>query len=210
MEQQKAEEAKDVFEKYCSAAGVSHSWSNPQGETVEELIALSHYADLIVVTQQGSIRNARASHDLESAVVMGAARPVLVVPYIGASRPMGKRVLVAWNDSREATRAVNDAMPLLVNADFVDVLTITEAEGREYRPTEMAHYLARHGVTCEASNLAQAGLSPAHHILNRATDRDMDTVVMGAYGHSRLRELVLGGDSRTILQQMTVPVLMSH
>jgi len=121
-------------------------------------------------------------------------------------------VLVAWNGSREATRAVHDALPLLRRAEKVTVLSIDPDEDAEPRlpGADVSLHLARHGVTAQAATIAGTDVAVGDLLLSYAADHDIDLIVMGAYGHTRLREVVLGGATRTLLRHMTVPVLMSH
>jgi nucleotide-binding universal stress UspA family protein len=126
-----------------------------------------------------------------------------------------ERVLVAWDGSHEAARAVHDALPLLVRAERGVSLVVVDPErlaGRtgDQPGADMAAHLARHGVRVEVATIPGAGLSVADVLLDRATDESADLIVMGGYGHARLREVVLGGTTRKILKQMTVPVLFSH
>jgi nucleotide-binding universal stress UspA family protein len=144
-------------------------------------------------------------------LVLGAGRPVLLVPYAGRYADAGKRVLIAWNASREAARAVADALPLLVRADAVDVVAFAPGgDHGEVPGADLAHYLARHGVKANAAVDSAPEVAIGERILTRAADTDADLIVMGAYGRSRLSELVLGGATRTLLAAMTVPVLMAH
>ncbi len=137
-----------------------------------------------------------------------------MVPYIGARQEMGRNVLVAWNGSREATRAVNDALPILERADKVTVLAVNPGKnGNDHGDipsADIALHLARHGVKAEASQTVSDELEVGSIILSRISDLGADLVVMGAYGHSRMRELMMGGVTRDLLRHMTVPVLMSH
>src|SRR5262249_21576660 len=127
---------------------------------------------------------------------------------------LGGRVLIGWDASREAARAVKDAMPLLAAAEAVKVLSI-DAEQSPQRHGEMpgadiALYLARHAVKTQVERTVSAGIDIGNTLLSRTVDLEADLLVMGAYGHSRVRELMLGGATRTVLQSMTAPVLMSH
>ena len=123
----------------------------------------------------------------------------------------GKRVLVAWNASREAARAVSDALPLLAGADAVEIVAFAPGGDHGEPPAaDIALYLARHGVKAIAARDVAPGIDIGARILTRAANADADLIVMGAYGHSRLRELALGGATRTLLEAMTVPVLMAH
>jgi nucleotide-binding universal stress UspA family protein len=137
---------------------------------------------------------------------------VLVVPRYGTFDTVGERVLVAWNGSREATRAVHDALPILKLATKVTVLSIDPERdtGDRIPSADIALHLARHGVAAEGTSTVGLDISVGDLLLSRAADLGADLIVMGAYGHSRMRELVLGGATRHILQHMTVPVLMSH
>jgi nucleotide-binding universal stress UspA family protein len=142
---------------------------------------------------------------------MSAGRPVLMVPYAGRFPDTGKRVLIAWNAGREAARAVTDAMPLLSKAQSVEVVAFGEGgDHGEVPGADLALFLARHGVKATAARQHAPGVDIGNQILSRAADVNADLIVMGAYGHSRLRELALGGATRSVLDAMTVPVLMAH
>jgi nucleotide-binding universal stress UspA family protein len=145
---------------------------------------------------------------------MQAGRPVLVYPYAGKFDAAPKHVLISWNASREATRAVTDAIPFLRAAQKVTVLAInpkTSAEGHGDIPAaDIALYLSRHGVKAEAMADPAVQIDIGNYLLSRAADLSVDMIVMGAYGHARMRELVFGGVTQTIMREMTVPVLLSH
>ena len=147
-------------------------------------------------------------------VVMAAGRPVLIVPYMGTHERTGKRVVIAWNASREAARAVNDSLPLLETADEVHVLVLdVDASNVENAPlpgADICLHLARHGIDAQAHHVQATEIDVANLLLSQVADMDGDLLVMGGYGHSRLREIMLGGATRDVLAQMTVPVLMSH
>lgn len=169
----------------------------------------ARYADLIVVGQGPASEGGIVEN-----LVLNAGRPVLVVPRNWEHRPVGERVMVAWNARREATRALTDAVPLLQRAKQVDIVTVnaeTQREGHGELPgADIALYLARHGVKANVLATTAEDIDVGDWLLSRAADLGADMMVMGAYGHSRLRELVLGGATRTVLDSMTVPVLMSH
>jgi len=182
-----------------------------EGDAAEIACLHARYADLVVAAQPG---NGGAGASFVEALVLTAGRPLLLIPNAMAATSLGTRVMVAWNASREATRAVTDALPLLAGAGKVHVVTVNAApeEGGhgEVPGTDIALYLSRHGVEAEVDETYAAGVDIGEWLLSRAADLDVDLLVMGAYGHSRLRELVLGGATRTLLESMTVPVLMSH
>lgn len=141
-----------------------------------------------------------------------SGRPVLVVPYIQRAGLKLDRVMVCWDGSRNAARAINDAMPFLSRAKAVDVVTISAGKDKsgEIKGVDIAQHLARHGLNVELRRINAGDVDVANVILSDAADRDADFIVMGGYGHSRLREFVLGGATRGILSSMTVPTLMSH
>jgi nucleotide-binding universal stress UspA family protein len=149
---------------------------------------------------------------LVEAALFDSGRPVLIVPYIQQRGLTLDRVIVAWDGSRSAARAVADAMPLLVRAKATEVLTVASepAKSDEMPGADIAHHLARHGVKVEVDSIVTVDTDVASTILSHAADISGDFLVMGGYGHSRLREFVLGGVTRGILRSMTVPTLMSH
>jgi nucleotide-binding universal stress UspA family protein len=153
--------------------------------------------------------------DFVSDVVLAAGKPVLIVPYVGHFDQVGKRSFVAWNATREAARALTDALPMLERADGVEVAWFDPGRGtsdgiQERARADTAHYLEQHGIRAHVARHPAAGLDVGDLILSRAADAAADSIVMGAYGHSRLRERILGGATRNVLKSMTVPVLMSH
>jgi nucleotide-binding universal stress UspA family protein len=176
----------------------------------------ARYADLVVVGQKdpGGEESSGAGADFAEELVLSAGRPVLLVPYAGRFAVVGRRILVAWNAGREAARAVTDALPLLTRADAVHVVAFNpDKGGADHGDTpgaDIGLYLARHGVKVSVAQQQNEELAVGEQILSRAADLSVDLIVMGAYGHSRVRELMLGGATRTLLDSMTVPVLMSH
>lgn len=198
----------------CRGSGAAE-WRDLPGDPLYAVQLSARYADLIVAGQPDpDIDDDEALSGFAGDMVLFAGRPVLFVPYAGRFQKLGTRVLVAWNASREAARAVRDALPLLERAKRVDVVAFDPqgggADHGERPGADIALYLARHGVKASAAEQHGSGIEIGAQILSRAADMDADLIVMGAYGHSRLRERVLGGATRTLLESMTVPVLMSH
>ncbi len=205
------ETAAALFERSVAAHGVgSHAWRAVDGDVVDVMVTHARYVDLTVIGQNEGEEQA----SLVDYLALDAGRPVLVVPDAGAYPTVGERVVVAWNAGREATRAVNDALPLLRRAKKVMVLTINanpSARGHGEEPgADIALHLARHGVDVEVRQEVSRDLDVGETLLARLADEDADLLVMGAYGRSRVREIILGGATRHVLQHMTVPVLMSH
>jgi len=187
--------------------GCRIEWRSVEGDIAETALLHSRYADLIVLGQTG----AEVSTGLAESVLMGSGRPVLMVPHEGSFPSVGERVLIAWNRSREATRAVHDALPLLTSAKQVTVMEVDSSHRDGHIPgADVVRHLTRHGARAEASSTTANGIDVGNAILSRAADLGIDCLVMGGYGHSRLGELVFGGVTRTIMDTMTVPTLMSH
>ena len=195
--------------------GARAEWRASHDDALDALRLNARYSDVVVVGQreEDAERDTGIAPELVDELVLSCPRPVLVVPYAGHFSGAAKRVLVAWNASAEASRAIAGALPLLARAERVNVVVFhagTPGNHGEEPGADAALYLARHGVKASVSTYGSPGLDIGSQILTRAADLSVDLIVMGAYGHSRLRELVLGGATRTLLESMTVPVLMSH
>jgi nucleotide-binding universal stress UspA family protein len=167
--------------------------------------------DLSVVGQKESAKTAVEELLIEAAL-FESGRPVVIVPYIQKDPLKLERVLVCWDRSRNAARAIADAMPFLERAKGIDLLTISSKDVRRDEPqgADIADHLIRHGLKVDIRRIVSSDADIASTILSFAADSVTDFVVMGGYGHSRLREFILGGATRGILGAMTVPTLMSH
>jgi nucleotide-binding universal stress UspA family protein len=201
------------FEEAARLAGVS-----AESRLVEASVSgaagvfgsIARCYDLSVVGQ-AEPKSMRDNLMIEGAL-FDSGRPVLVVPYIQRAGIKLDRVMVCWDGSRNAARAINDAMPFLTRAKKVDVTTIgtIQNNANEIQCANIVKHLARHGSNVELRRINGGDVDVANVILSDAADRDADLIVMGGYGHSRLREFILGGATRGILSSMTVPTLMSH
>lgn len=211
---QRCDRAEQQFRTTVDRSQVGNEWRLAQGELANTLSRHARYADLVILGQEGAEDQKMVIGGLPDSVILGCGRPALVVPYIGASTPPGKHAIVAWNGSREAARAVNDALPLLAGADRVDVMCVnpgqSELQDAPLPGADLCLHLARHGVKAEAQEVVASDLEVGDVLLSRAADHGADLIVMGAYGHARWREVVLGGATRQLLNQMTIPVFMSH
>lgn len=206
--------AKTAFTKAVKGVQLSTEWRSETGYVDAQLGIHARYADLVVVGQSDPEAGSDAPANLPEALALSTGRPALVVPHIGASATPGKTVMLCWNASRESARAASDALPLLRGADKVIVLSVDprpSADGHGAEPgADVATWLTRHGVKVTVQRDVAADSDVGGVILSRAADHDVDLIVMGLYGHSRLREMVLGGASRTLLASMTVPVFIAH
>ncbi|HVC55949.1 MAG TPA: universal stress protein [Stellaceae bacterium] len=187
-----------------------HLFAAGEGDQLAELLKT---VDLAIFGQNAPDDHVPA-HFRPEDLVMASGRPALIVPYAGAFASVGRRVLVAWDGTREASRALHDALPLIGNAAAVTVMTVRAHEAgtdpKEASLDRVVRHLERHGLRARPEQLVGSDISISDALLSRAADLDIDLIVAGAYHHSRLREALFGGVSRDFLDHMTVPVLMSH
>jgi nucleotide-binding universal stress UspA family protein len=208
--------AKTAQERYKAAitrAGLSGEWHHVDGDPATTIIAQGRVVDLIVLGQPMDDPWPIA-RNIADKVPLAAGRPVLFVPSAGFAGSLGKSVLIAWNDSREAARAVNDALPLLTQAEQVIVMAVDPPPAKSNEDSipcaDIALHLARHGVEAAATQDTASANFVGEVLRKQAERQHADLIVTGAYGHSRLKEIVLGGVTRYMLKHATVPVLMSH
>ena len=178
------------------------------------IMPLARAANLIIASQADPDWEGTVMLDFPDMLATDSGRPVLIIPNKSKATFTAKRILVAWNGRREATRAVFDAIPILKNAEEVKVMWIDPQDSNDTAgdlpAADLCAALARHGVKCEETASVSPKLSAGETLLFEATKFGWDMLVMGCYGHSRMREFILGGASRHVLSSMTVPVLMSH
>lgn len=186
-----------------------------RGDPVDAAIAEMRCADLSVIGQP-DIENDKTGFGrrlMENAVLANGG-PVLLIPYAGLIAGLGENVIVAWDGGREAARAVRDALPIIGSATRTTVLSLGNRSGPSEAAARsqalLATYLAAHGIRAELKSMPCTTDSAAELLLSQVADLDADLVVMGAYGHARVRELLFGGVTRTMFESMTVPVLMSN
>jgi nucleotide-binding universal stress UspA family protein len=208
-----ARQALEQFEAIAREAGVRSFEPRLVGDDPEGgLVLLSRFADLVVLSQTdpghqvpGVVR------DLPEYVMLNVARPVLIVPYAGQYERFDGKALVAWDASLEASRALGNALPLLRHASSVTVAQFNAGNdaGVAAESADLVAWLGRHGIGAQVLQQRTA-IDEGNALLSLAADRQAGLIVMGGYGHTRFRELLLGGVTKTVLECMTAPVLMSH
>ncbi|RQS76973.1 universal stress protein [Burkholderia sp. Bp8963] len=213
--EERRKQAETAFLEAAERAGCSVEWRAPAGPATETATLHARHADLLVLGQTDPHdRTTYIARHFVDDVVTGSGRPAIIVPYAGQVRTFGENILIAWDGGREAARAVADALPLLERARFVTVETVERRHSDpDWTPAgvDVAAYLERHGIRAAFATTPREGdVGTGATLLNRTSDLHADLLVMGAYSHTRTRERVLGGATRTILESMTVPVLMSH
>jgi nucleotide-binding universal stress UspA family protein len=209
-----AKAAIDRFEAAAEREGLSAEhrlFETSLGDAIAVFGKIARRFDLSVVKQQEPDRP-NGDDLIVEAGLFQSGRPVIVVPYIQTAPLKLDRVLVAWDGSHGAARAIGDAMPFLRRTKAIDVVMVATGHTKkdEVPGVEIGQHLARHGLNIDVRQLVAEGVDVANTILSYAADNAVDFMVMGGYGHSRLREFVLGGTTRSILQTMTVPALMAH
>lgn len=203
--------ARELFDTIASEAALETEWIEERGDATELVAKYARHRDITVVGQIApEVVSMGIEPTLPEKVALSTGRPVLLVPYAGAFETVGERILIAWNESPQAARAVGDALPILIGAKQVTILEVGSEDPGSATDGGIGAHLRRHGVKVEAERIEADDVEIGEFLLSRAADGAADLIVMGIYGHSRMRELVLGGASRQVLQHMTVPVLMSH
>jgi nucleotide-binding universal stress UspA family protein len=204
------------FRELLRRESIKGDWLFETGSLLQAVVQRAHVADLVVIGQADPDNPPpAAARTLVEDLLMTAGRPLLLIPYAGRFDSIGTAVLVGWTPTRESARAVHDALPLFLPSAKVTVLTVESsgsAAETEVLPTaDVAEHLARHGLDVSAARtVVSDGLSPADALLDYASDIGADLLVVGGYGHSRTREMIMGGVTRDLLRHMTLPVLMSH
>ncbi len=215
----RAEIAEQKFNQAMKKEGFRGEWRKVDGRThlvSSAVVEHGRMVDLIVVSQ-GSLDSDNGSEiDFADRVVLEGGRPVLLVPTSGTFDVVAQNVVIGWNATRESARAAFDAVALMGKGSKAHIVWVDselqeqEEAGQALPGAELAASFARHGVETFSEPVATPGLEPVDALLTRVFDVGADMLVMGAYGHSRMREFIFGGSTRKVLDQMTVPVLMSH
>ena len=206
-------EAKTLFDSVVAEAGPDQltDWRLAAGDPSYVLDLHSRYADLVVIGQTEPESTPEVMIDLPDNLILESTRPVLIVPYIGPRKTLGETVLVAWDGGRQSARAVELALPVLKQAREVQIMTVRPKQLESRWPgMDLAQYLARHGIPVVASRFDGTDIDIDDVLLNQVAETGADLIVMGAYGHSRFRETILGGTTRSMLRNTTVPLLMAH
>ncbi len=210
-----AEQATQCFRSACRVAGVkSFEAVVDESDKALSLVHHAHCSDLTVLTQADPTATGhRRAQAIVEQVVLYSARPTLILPYAGTFKTIGSTAMVAWDDSREAARALSDALPFLRQAKQVQIVSWSESpdgeENLRQRLDALSKWLMWQGVSASL-RVEMTDIDIADAMLSHAADSNTDLLVMGAYGHARWSERVLGGATRGLLAAMTVPVLMSH
>ncbi|HXW42889.1 MAG TPA: universal stress protein [Xanthobacteraceae bacterium] len=209
--------AKAVLDRFAAAADRAGLSAAPLSVSAsfagagDQFGRIARRFDLAVVGQ-AEPETSTVEEIIAEATLFNSGRPMIMVPYIQKGPLKLDNVMACWDGSRSAARAINDAMPLLEKAGRVEIVIITNERGKQdqIEGADMGEHLARHGLNVDVHRITGGDIDVADALLSHAADSGTDFMVMGGYGHSRFREFVLGGVTRSILHSMTVPALMSH
>ncbi len=205
--------ARELFESNTADLDGRREFHHEEGDPVRWLTLYGRYADIIAVRQPDEDDAVFGVGGISGALALGCARPVLVVPRIGAKSLSPTRVMIAWNGSREAARAVVDALPFLRMASDVEVVSVDDDKNTgDGTPSsrDLCRHLGLHGVDAEPVTLPRPEIAIPEALLSHAAAQGAELIVLGAYGHSRFRELVFGGVTRHFLGHSPIPLLLSH
>ncbi|MTI15838.1 universal stress protein [Rhodobacteraceae bacterium RKSG542] len=209
-----AKDSLEAYQKLIDLAGVNGETRVEEiltGGSLEGILSQCRLTDLVAITQDNPEQSEPMRSVIIEALLFDTGVPLLVVPHIFDGQFKPKKAVIAWNGSASAARAVHAALPVLKMVDEVSVLIINEYEIDDREPgAAVATYLARHDLEVSVDIINHPQVSISNTILNYISDNGADLLVMGGYGHSRMREMLLGGATREILANMTVPVLMTH
>ncbi|HEX6000501.1 MAG TPA: universal stress protein [Hyphomicrobiaceae bacterium] len=215
-DREQAEQLTEIFQRVTANQPFVAEWRSvkvPHVDLAPVVMDHGRAADLIIAGQTDPDWDLSPLMDFPERLALESGRPVVVVPYIGRYPNIGRNIVIAWKAARESARAVFDALPLLSAAEAVQILEVKERD--DTRPaltadTSIAVALSRHGIRSTVRSTVAGDIGIGDEILSRLSDLGADLLVMGAYGHSRMREMIFGGATRHIFRHMTVPVLFAH
>lgn len=204
----RARQAEVSFDAFVATLGGA-------SRVIKETTEAARHCDLAILGQHDPDgTNGEVPEDLVEHVLLDCGRPVLILPYAGIFYDIGKRVLVGWNGTREATRALNDALPMIEGADKVRLLSVSPPKDlttpMEETHARLLHHLAIHGIDAVPHREPKTDIPVASMLVSRVTDYGCDLLVLGGYGHYGFPAILRGGVTRGLLQQITVPTLLSH
>lgn len=212
-EQEEANVVKAVFDQAVEGHDIESSWHVETGDLVDTLCGVARTANMLIMGQRDTSDLKLVDGVSPDRVILRAGRPVLVTPHVEFDTRAGSHVMVAWDGSRESARALHDALPLLTIAEQVDIVTFSEKKSKAARVASLdsvTAFLTEYDVKVNGETLMLDELGVGDALLNRVVDRGANMLVMGGYGRSRLREVVLGGVTRTVLDHSSTPVMMSR
>lgn len=209
-----AESLKTKFETKASELNIPYEWSYSDEIDAQFIIENARYADLVVLPQGYSEFGEENPQRIDDYLSIYMGRPTIIIPNIKKVFKLSKRIMIAWDESQEAARAVYDAMPFLEFSEKVQIVCVS-SNPKEHKANiiynnDLRKYLSHHDVHADAISVDELAKGTGKTILQSAIDFDADLIVMGAYGQTRLKEMILGGTTRYLLKKSIIPLLLSH
>ena len=211
--EKKARELEAEFKQSCSAKGISHDWIVEDSDHLDSLSRHAHAADVVIVSRGPDLHlEDRFRLRLAEELVLVTGLPIMVLPagYAAGATPIGRRILIGWKPTRQAVRAVRDALPFLQAAQKVLLTTVRPTTTDAISTLEIAQYLTRQEVSAETLDVDEASGGVGETLLAAADTHECDLIVLGAYGNSRLKEVLFGGVTRDLFRHSKIPLLLSH
>ncbi len=212
--QQQMEEAKGQFSDKSKNADVITDWRSIEFGSYDVVLDLSRYCDIVIVPQYCARFGDEDKIFIADDLLIHSGRPLVVVPDLNKSFELGEKVMIAWDESHEAARAIHDGLAILSKANQIHAVTVAEMPDSEERflisGQDLQTHLQHHGLDIETTLLDKGGDEVGEKLLEKALELDADLIIMGGYGHSRLRQTILGGVTDYVFRNTTIPVLMSH
>ena len=211
---ERAEELEESFTKAAKKLDISHDWKVVEGLDLDFVIENARYYDLVVAPSAYSHYNDEISHHLSDYFSTTLGRPLLILPDLKKEFGPPSRVVIAWDESHEASRAVHDALPLLRIAENIQIVSVSKNDKDEkkniIRCEQLQRHLGHHGVFTEAFAPDKSSKGTGHTIYESALEYNAELIIMGAYGHSRFKEIMLGGTTKFLISNSTIPLLVSN
>jgi nucleotide-binding universal stress UspA family protein len=209
-----ANKIRDMFKKKAAEQAVPCDWKEIDGVDVRYIIDNARYTDVVIVPQGYSRYGEDNTQKIDDYLSIHLARPLIITPDLKKVFNLPKRVVIAWNESHEAARAVHDALPFLKYAEQIQIISVAanKKEEKKYMifDNDLRKHLSHHEINVEVKSLDRSTKGTGKTILEGALEYDADIIVMGAYGHTRLKEVILGGATRYLLRHTTIPLFLSH
>jgi len=216
LEQSKntANRLRDNFKKKATNLGIHCEWKEIDGVDVRYIIDNARYTDVVIVPQGYSRYGEDNTQKIDAYLSVHLGRPLIITPDLKKVFTLPKKVIIAWDESHEAARAVHDALPFLQYAEQIQIISVAANTKQEKQymifDDDLRKHLSHHGINVEVVSLDPSSKGTGKTILEGALEFNADLIVMGAYGHSRLKEIVLGGATRYLLKNTTIPLFLSH
>ncbi|MDW3094625.1 MAG: universal stress protein [Gammaproteobacteria bacterium] len=209
-----AKELEDSFTKIAESHHIQHEWKTIEGLDLNFIIENARYNDLVIAPATYSHYSVETSHQLCDYFTTRLGRPLLITPDLKKVFNLPKRIIIAWNESHEATRAVHDALPILRQAENIQIVNVSKSEKKEKenmkRCEQLQRHLKHHFINCEIFTPNKLLKGTGHTIYETALEYNADLIVMGAYGHSKFKEIVLGGTTKYLIENSTMPLFVSN